>query len=94
MDKLSYLAGIIDGEGHFYKSRSGNHYYPRIVVEQKEKALIDWLKNNYGGNVTFQHRPNGNEIYRWVLQSKQAIELANKIKHLLIVKKSQVYRIL
>jgi hypothetical protein len=53
--KYIYLAGIIDGEGSLIISRSNrgtyNNYYGRIHVKNTDYRLIQWLLNNFGGNV-------------------------------------------
>ncbi len=54
-EKIIYLAGIMDGEGTFYrpamkkKDRKRTYYYPRMVITQKERPLLDWTKKNFGG---------------------------------------------
>jgi len=66
-EKIIYLAGIVDGEGHFYKPLTVNgkgkkYYYSRLVVVQKEPELIEWLKENFGGNLYF-YDENSSHIY-------------------------------
>ena len=46
-EKLIYLAGIIDGEGHFYKpacisGHKSKYRQARIVISNTSKELIDW----------------------------------------------------
>src|SRR3989344_3618210 len=93
-EKIIYLAGITDGEGHFYypATRNGRgelHHYPRLVIIQKDFELIRWLKANYGGCVTHGNNETGG-YYRWQLQGKKVKELANLMLPYLIVKRGQV----
>src|SRR5690349_19002915 len=98
---LIYLAGIIDGEGHFDKrlftnGRGVKYLYPRISINQKDERLIDWLKANYGGCKTpwrDKRRPD-DTYYRWELKGKAVEELARQLQPYLIVKKEQVLRVL
>lgn len=97
-EKIVYTAGIVDGEGHFYKpltknGRGEEHFYPRVVVVQKEPELIKWLKQAFGGSISFQNNKTGG-IFRWQLQGKKVVVLANKMLPYLIVKREQVKRVL
>ena len=97
-EKIIYLAGIVDGEGHFYKPFSKNgrgegHYYPRIVVIQKELELIEWIKKEFKGSISFQDNETGG-CYRWSIQGKEATRIARELQPYLIVKREQVKRAL
>jgi len=97
-EDMSYLAGIIDGEGCFYlakRKQRGNHSAyktPRIVVANTNIDLMNWLKENFGGYVT-EHTPDNpkwSKSYQWTIAGNKALMLANWIKPLLIVKQSEV----
>uniref|UniRef100_A0A6M3JWA6 Homing endonuclease LAGLIDADG domain-containing protein n=1 Tax=viral metagenome TaxID=1070528 RepID=A0A6M3JWA6_9ZZZZ len=97
-EKIIYLAGIVDGEGHFYKpftknGRGEGHLYARIVIVQKEPELIEWIKREFRGSISFQDNDTGG-IYRWAIQGKEAIRIAKELQPYLIVKREQVKRIL
>lgn len=89
MDKLSYLAGLIDGEGHVSLSSAGAGK-KRFVIEIKmtSERVINWLQNNFGGLKQFRPstNPNWNDQWRWRLQGKDAIALYEQIKPYLMVK--------
>lgn len=100
-EELIYLAGIIDGEGHFYKPNTvngrGEHCrYSRIVIVNTNTSLIEWVKNNFGGSSYLYKRskPNQQDCWRWTLQGKGAEDLAKAIFPYLIIKKEQVLRIM
>ena len=96
MDKIAYLAGIVDGEGHFYKpntinGRGEKHKYSRIRVAQKDKRLLFWIKDNFGGNISTATK---SQVSSWTLQGKKAEDLARELQPYLIVKQEQVKRII
>lgn len=95
-EELAYLAGITDGEGHFYKPSTANgrgehHRYSRIVISQKDRRLLEWIKNRWGGSISL-NRETG--VSAWALQGKRAETLAKKLRPYLIVKDEQVKRVL
>jgi len=100
MDKYSYLAGIIDGEGHIHKpliknGRGEGHYYARIIVVNTNKDLINWLKSEFGGSIaTSKARGSSQTSYRWTVQGKAAESLGRIVQPLLICKKDQITRII
>ena len=94
-EEVIYLAGIIDGEGHFYKpdtvnGRGEHHRYSRIVVSQKDKRLLIWIKARFGGSIST--RKDGYSL--WTLQGKKAEELARNLQPYMIVKDTQIKRII
>lgn len=100
-DKVIYLAGIVDGEGHFYRPfvKKGNSEYgynqPRLVVVNTDKALIDWLAENFGGYVCIRKKQKAHhkQCWQWVVAGQRAVMLASMILPFLIVKREQVKRI-
>ena len=95
--KLIYLAGIIDGEGHFYtpntvNGRKEKHIYPRLVIVNTNKELIDWIKDNFNGSVHCYKSTNSKrkDCYRWTLTGSQVTILAKQLLPYLIVKRYQV----
>ena len=103
-NKLIYLAGIVDGEGHFCRPRNKNGQgrtfkQSRLIVENLSKNLIYWIKENFGGGVDMHFRdrvkhPTWQDIYRWTISGKKCEELAVRLQPYLIVKKEQVKRVL
>lgn len=95
---IAYLAGLIDGEGHFYKPKTVNgrgEHSPQsrmlFVQSQKNngKELCEWARNIFGGGITLTRG-----MYRWQIVGKKAEELARILQPYLIVKREQVKRIL
>lgn len=102
MSKLqaSYLAGLLDGEGYIsiMKVNKGNKrqwsstrdylYYPVIKVAMTDKAIIEFLKNSYGGTFeTRKARLNARESYCWTVRKAQVINILQKVYPYLKVKR-------
>jgi hypothetical protein len=96
--KYVYLAGIVDGEGCLIISRSNRgsymNYYGRIHVKNTDYRLIQWLLDNFGGNVheSIPTDPKRHAIaYSWYFSGdahdKEVLLLA--LMPYLIVKKEQ-----
>ena len=92
----AYAAGIFDGEGYVgidrvSKSKGSKkiHHSIRIVISQKDGAIMDWLKNNFGGNIYSQRNGTLYSIYRWRIHSKKAADFLKFVYPYLIIKKRQ-----
>lgn len=99
-DDMSYLAGLIDGEGCFYLANCKNghgcyHTCPRIIITNTSKDIMDWLKSNYGGMVLTKKmsKLSIKVCYQWVIENQKALMLANWIQPLLIIKKNEVKKL-
>ena len=90
---LSYLAGIIDGEGTVTINHinQGNIYRIFLVVTNTNKSLMDWLVKNFGGNVSPRGptRTKVKQIYDWYLLGEKAYHLLKSIENLLLIKNEQ-----
>ena|ERR1700761_7326465 len=89
MDNLSYLAGLVDGEGHVAFSSSGKGKR-RFVIEIKmtSENVIDWLKETFGGSKFFRpsSNPKWQHQWRWRIQGQEAMNLYELIKPILKIK--------
>jgi len=84
-NKLAYLAGLIDGEGYLKVEKWGTI---RIVIGMTHKETIDWIYDNFGGNITKQVTPKGGPFYVWRMnQGKDLFYLLLLIIPFLITKK-------
>ena len=97
MDKeimLAYTAGFFDGEGsiNLLKSVRKNRplknpeYSLTVAMGQKDGATLDWMKDNFGGNVYLVKRDG---TFFWALGNRQAAEFLRKILPYLQYKKPQ-----
>ena len=96
-ERLIYLAGFLDGDGHFYKPMTVNgrgvkKRYTRVVgIQAREHKgeptnVLGWCKKHFGGSVHWYPSTNNG---RWSLQGKGAVELIGELLPYLIVKKQQ-----
>lgn len=92
----AYAAGIFDGEGYVGIDRVGKstgskkiHHSIRIVISQKDGAIMDWLKANFGGNIYSQRNGTQYSIYRWRIHSKKASDFLKFVYPYLVIKKKQ-----
>lgn len=88
---LSYLAGFFDGEGciSILKRKKGNwnvSHFLRVSIGQKDGETLDWIKDNFGGNV-YLIKIDGS--YVWALSDHQAYEFTKIICPFLRYKKPQ-----
>lgn len=90
--QISYLAGIIDGEGTFYIGYSCKKWGSRMYVVNTDKRLIDWLKNTFGGLVYTRNslkNPAWKTKYEWILEKAKIPPICEVILPYLICKKEQ-----
>jgi len=84
-NKLAYLAGLIDGEGYFKVEKQGTL---RLIIGMCDKKTIQWIKDNFGGNITIQKTQKGRLFYVWRLnQGKDLFYLMLCIIPFLVNKK-------
>lgn len=88
---LAYIAGFIDGEGCIgILKRNRKHYSPEyhvyVSVGQKDAAIIDWLKTNFGGTV---HKIKRDGSFSWSVGYKLAYILLEQITPYLRYKQPQ-----
>ena len=94
-EELSYLAGIVDGEGSIMivkqtqSTKKNPSYALLLTVSSTDKILCDWIQQRFGGNVI--HCRSGNEkwktAYRWQIRSWGALMILESISPFLIIKK-------
>lgn len=88
--ELSYMAGIIDGEGCFNIQRPGGKTHTlRLFVMNTSKPLIDYLYKTYGGYQYSRKKENSTWKIRheWFVDREILDELLPLLIPYLIVKK-------
>ena len=92
-EDLSYLAGIIDGEGTFniYRKQVRDRwkYTARIYVVNTDKRLIDWLQETFGGLVYARTHSQWKTRYEWIIEGTATDALLSSIHSRLIIKRDQ-----
>ena len=97
IEEITYLAGIIDGEGTIYLQRlirnSYINWYPRFQIVNTNVNLMMWIHKTFGGHLYGKDRSNHNKNwkyqYEWCTNRKIIDLLLPKILPYLIVKKEQ-----
>lgn len=98
---IAYLAGIIDGEGSitagsYAKTKSGNPAYTTYMsVSNTEGALIDWLKDTFGGFTgcyTKNQTPTNSRkpVFLWQTSGDRLLHLCELILPYSTIKKRQI----
>lgn len=90
----AWLAGLIDGDGNFHIDK-GNNRNPqiRIVLEERDKFVLEYIQKTIGGNLTFRApckgwKPNWKSQWQWAIYSKiDCKEFTEWITPYLILKK-------
>lgn len=90
-NKLSYLAGFFDGEGSIsiLKRTKGEwnvSHFIRVSIGQKDGETLDWVKDNFGGNVYLVKRDGS---FIWAISDYKAYEFCRLISPYLRYKKPQ-----
>lgn len=94
---LSYLAGFFDGEGSIsilkrakINPKTGERWnfshFLRVSIGQKDGETLDWIKDNFGGNVYLVSRDGS---YIWAISDYKAYEFTKIIFPFLRYKKPQ-----
>ncbi len=84
-NKLAYLAGLIDGEGYLKVEKWGTI---RLIIGMTHKETIEWIYNNFGGNITKQKTKKGLPFYVWRMnQGKDLFYLLLLVIPFLVTKK-------
>jgi hypothetical protein len=84
---LSYLAGIVDGEGYFSKpSHKG-----ALIIGNTSAELMTWLYDKLPGKISQDPLlQNRKQMYRFTIYGSQALlQLLGLLKPYLIIKQKQ-----
>ncbi len=95
--ELSYLAGIIDGEGTILivKQSQSTKKNPSFCLAlsfcSTDKCLCDWVRDRFGGSIVHSRQKNDKwkDAYRWQIRSNNALKILLDILPFLIIKKIQ-----
>lgn len=98
MDEISYLAGILDGEGYFCINRTvGRHkrpfvFQPKIGCTMANIKPIALLKEKYGGSIRLVKSKNQrhNNYWQWSCSSNSIKQIYKDMNDILLVKKDQL----
>lgn len=97
-EQLSYLAGIIDGEGSICvdlqrangKARKHDYYCLRLSIVNTNKELMDWLKQTFEGNYYAQKKHAGKkQCYTYRLFGDKLLNVIIACLPYFIIKRQQ-----
>ena len=98
LNNLAYFAGILDGEGSFFKEKNrGKHYYPTISCEMTDKDVILALKKYFKVGHVNEFPPRKKHwktSYRWRVRGASAIEILKVIKKYLSIRRKEKIKVL
>lgn len=102
-ERYAYLSGLIDGDGSMSllarknipkSNRNKSQIYSmRLCIVNKNKKIMIWLRNNFGGRIDMRdmkkYNPNWSNIYVWMITGPKAKKLLIKCLPYLIIKRSR-----
>jgi hypothetical protein len=62
INKVAYLAGLIDGEAYFKTEKQGTL---RLAIGMCDRKTIGWVYKTFGGNISLQKTAKGRNFYVW-----------------------------
>lgn len=94
--KLSYIAGIFDGEGCVLIN--GSNFSVIVTIINTHRGLIDYIHNHFPGSL-YIRRPNHSHphykpVYIWRIICSRAIQFLRDIAPFTIVKKERIGKVL
>lgn len=101
IDKLAiWFAGFFDGEGaimiaKWHETRYNRTYYAlRLDVSNTDLSTLEYIKENFGGNISLPHgkllHANSKPVYHWISAYKEAHKILKRIAPYLILKQGKV----
>ncbi len=97
---ISYMAGLIDGEGYVGVKRtlrdSRPVFHERIQVRMVDERAIALLAETLGGNYYREkpHANNGRPLYCWQASDALACRILERVMPYLLVKRAQAENVL
>lgn len=97
---LSYIAGIIDGEGSIYITKRPQrkeigmrspYYRAGVEVKNTDERMINFLLTHLGGHKSIQLRKTNRQrnVYTWALVDKRVGKVLKELYPYLVCKKEQ-----
>lgn len=78
-DKISYFAGLFEGEGSAFIQHAAGKYVNIMDVGMYDKPPLLFLRNNFGGCLSKSTNSYGRVLHKWRLTGKKASELAEQV---------------
>lgn len=74
---LAYLAGLLDGEGHFgtgplFKAEGRNRGLPALRITMTDRQAVEWCRRTFGGRLYRNGRSaRGRVVFGWTLTRQE-----------------------
>jgi hypothetical protein len=89
--EAAYAAGIVDGEGSIYFSRSRISRWPSPVVSvaSTDRELLEWLRFRAGGSIIQKrtYQPHHASSFDWKLTDRRALEFLKIVRPFLVIER-------
>ncbi len=89
---VAYIAGFFDGEGCVRIKRAnqgGNSYYITATITNSNKAILEYIKDIFGGKVRQAEKKANKVIYHYELSSAEAVDMLKTLMGFLREKRPQ-----
>jgi len=86
---LSYIAGIVDGEGSFIATKNKDHFNIRLSIETSDDIIVPYISSLTGISYKIYNSSNGNDKYVIHFWSSNLIIILAKVIPFLKLKRVQ-----
>jgi len=88
---LAYIAGFFDGEGCVNFTKCRTSIYPRVLVVNTNREILEELRDRFGGDISpLSRREDGwKQGWSWRLSWSKAVDFLDKIEPWLVLKSKQ-----
>ena len=72
---LAYIAGFVDGEGCIQFSRCRKRVFPRVLVVNTDREVLEALQDQFGGRITplWGRKENWKPCWQWQITWSRAV---------------------
>lgn len=98
MINLDYVAGLFDGEGHVYISRSkprtdgsSPRYVVKVGLSNTCLPVLDRIKEEFGGSISKQTIKVNLTCWTWEISAKTALRFLEEMVGRCLIKRSQIW---
>mgnify|MGYP003126566575 CR=1 FL=1 len=92
-EKIIYLTGFFDGEGHVSILTRKNGYTDiSLQINNTDKNVLDWIKKNFNGKIYTKkvYIPSHKPQWKWQIYGKKASAICKLMYPFSIVKKKKI----
>ena len=83
---IVFAAGFYEGDGSCSK-QPGNSM--RMGASQKDREILDWLRDRFGGGVYPRRKNDVNSLFQWIISGARARGFAQSIYGLLSTRRKK-----